>query len=115
MILLLLFSFLAGLITILSPCILSILPILLATTSSQEKYRPIGIIVGLITSFSFFTLAATSIVQSIGISPDIFRYVAIGTIMFFGLTMIIPSLETWFTSLTTRITQAGTNLQKISE
>jgi cytochrome c biogenesis protein CcdA/thiol-disulfide isomerase/thioredoxin len=115
MILLILFSFLAGLITILSPCILSILPILLATTSKEEKYRPIGIMVGLITSFSFFTLATTSLVQLTGISPDIFRYIAIGTIIFFGLTMIIPSLETWVTTLTARITQAGAALQKTSE
>lgn len=115
MILLILFSFLAGLITILSPCILSILPILLATTSTQEKYRPIGIMIGLIISFSFFTLATSSIVQLTGISPDVFRYIAIGTIIFFGLTMILPSLEEWLTAFTNRITQAGKALQKTSE
>ena len=111
MIILLLFSFIAGLITILSPCNLPILPILLSPTAADEKYKPIGIICGVIASFSFFTLAMTSIVQATGVSPDIFRYIAVGIIIFFGCTMLFSPLEQFFTRLTVRITHLGSLLQ----
>jgi len=114
MILLLLFSFFAGIITILSPCIISLLPILLATTSDQHRYKQFGIIIGLIISFSLFTLGITAIVHITGISPDIFRYIALGIIFFFGLTMVIPSFDTFFTRLTSRISHIGTTLEQTS-
>lgn len=114
MILLILFAFLAGFMTILSPCILSIAPILLATGTEKSYYKPLGIITGLIISFSFFTLSLTTIVQATGISPDIFRYIALSIIIFFGLTMIIPAFEKIFTLLTTQIARIGTTIQKHS-
>ena len=98
----------------LSPCVLSIAPILLAAGTEQSRYKPLGIITGLILSFSFFTLSLTAIVQATGISPDIFRYVALGIIIFFGLTMIIPAFEHVFNVLTARITHIGSAIQEQS-
>lgn len=112
MIILIFFAFLAGFITILSPCILSIAPILLASSAQQTRYKPLGIITGLIISFSFFTLSLTAIVQATGISPDIFRYIAFGVIIFFGLTMIVPFLENKFAILTAHIAHIGNTLQE---
>ena len=48
-------AFLAGLITAISPCILPVLPILLGGGASGR--RPFGIILGLVGSFSVFTVA----------------------------------------------------------
>lgn len=107
MILLLLFAFFAGFITILSPCILSIAPILLAASMQHNYYKPLGIITGVIISFSFFTLTLTAIIQATGISPNIFRYIALSIIIFFGLTMIIPALENAFIIITNRISRIG--------
>jgi len=114
MVLLIVFAFLAGVVTILSPCILSIAPILFTSGSNGNHKKPLGIVVGLIVSFSFFTLTLSTIVQATGISPDIFRYLAIGVIIFFGLTMIIPSFEEAFTSLTQQIARAGNFVQEHS-
>lgn len=114
MILLIVFAFLAGLVTILSPCILSIAPILLATGTDQSRYKPLGVITGLIISFSFFTLALAAIVQATGISPDIFRYIALSIIILFGLTMIVPAFEHAFSRLTAQIAQIGSAVQEHS-
>jgi cytochrome c biogenesis protein CcdA/thiol-disulfide isomerase/thioredoxin len=113
-ILLIILAFLAGFVTILSPCILSIAPILLTAGTGGNHKKPLGIITGLIISFSFFTLTLSSIVQATGISPDIFRYIALVIVIFFGLTMIIPSFEHAFTSLTQQIARAGTFIQEHS-
>lgn len=112
MIILLIFAFFAGFITILSPCILSIAPILLAASAEESHYKPLGIIAGLIISFSFFTLSLTAIVQATGISPDIFRSIALGIIIFFGLTMIIPFFENTFALFTARIAHIGSSIQE---
>jgi cytochrome c biogenesis protein CcdA/thiol-disulfide isomerase/thioredoxin len=102
----------AGFITILSPCILSIAPILLAASTQGTRYKPFGIITGLIISFSFFTLATTAIVQATGISPDIFRYIALGIIILFGLTMVIPFLENKFTIFMADVARLGTAIEQ---
>ncbi|HKC04577.1 MAG TPA: cytochrome c biogenesis protein DipZ [Patescibacteria group bacterium] len=97
MILLVLFSFIAGVVTILSPCILPILPIILTSTiDGQEngKTRPIGIIIGFIASFTFFTLFLTTLVKIIGISADSLRFFSIAVIFFFGLSLLIPKFQT---------------------
>ena len=63
MILLILFSFLAGVVTILSPCILPVLPIILSSSIGGKdtgKSRPLGVVTGFIASFTFFTLFPVS-------------------------------------------------------
>jgi cytochrome c biogenesis protein CcdA len=74
------FAFLAGLATVFSPCVLPVLPAILSAGVGRGRLRPLGVILGLILSFCFFTLALTYLVKSFGISADILRYAAIGII-----------------------------------
>src|ERR1700735_2045072 len=113
-IVLILFSFLSGIVTVLSPCILPLLPILLATQVGQSRYRSLGIIIGLITSFTFFTLALTALVHATGVSPDFLRYCAIGITIFFGLTLLFPWLGDRFAVLTSGFSNLGTVVQERS-
>lgn len=114
MLILLIFSFLAGLVTVLSPCVLPILPILLSVGVGQGKLRPLGIILGLIASFSFFTLALTALVHATGVSPDLLRYIAIALIIFFGITMLFPKFGDYSAAHLSGITRLGTFLQEKS-
>lgn len=111
MIILLLFAFLAGIVTTLSPCILPVLPLLLSAGIGQGRYRPYGIIIGLIISFTFFTLALTTLVHITGVSPNILRYISIGLIIFFGLTMIFPQGEKLFTRLLSPLVRLGNRVE----
>ena len=95
MILLVFFAFLAGVVTILSPCILPILPIVLSGSLAGGKKRPFGIITGFILSFTFFTLALSAIVKATGLSADGLRTIAIVVIALFGLSMITPKFQIW--------------------
>lgn len=116
MIILLFFALLAGFITVLSPCILPVLPILLSAGAGTDTgySRFFGIVLGLIISFSFFTLTLTSIVHATGLSPDILRYGAIMLISFFGLSMIFPQLEQRFAAMTSGIVRVGSTVQEQS-
>src|SRR5579859_4390359 len=114
MILLILFSILAGIVTVLSPCILPVLPLLLSAGIGQGRFRPIGVVVGLVISFSFFTLMLTALVHATGISPDALRYISIGLIIVFGLTLVFPALGQRFELMTSKVAGLGNVVQEHS-
>ena len=93
MMILLLFAFVSGLITILAPCIWPLLPIVLSSSSTGGKRKPLGITLGIIASFSFFTLAISSLVKNVNINPDIPRFLAVIIIGLCGFLMVIPALS----------------------
>ena len=93
MAILLAFSFLSGVVTVLSPCILPVLPIVLSSSAASGKQRPLGVITGLIISFSIFTLLITQIVSLLGLSANTLRIIAVSIIGLLGLSMIIPKLS----------------------
>lgn len=96
MIVLILFSFLAGIVTVLSPCILPILPIILTSSVGGQRMgtsRPIGVVTGFILSFTFFTLFLSTIVRVIGIPADTLRLFSIIVIAGFGISLLTPQFQ----------------------
>ncbi len=111
MVLLLIFGFLAGIFTVLSPCILPVLPAILSAGTTEGKLRPLGIILGLITSFSFFTLTLTALIEEFGISANILRNLAIFLVFAFGIVMLFPRLSSIFAKFTYFFASAGQKIQ----
>jgi cytochrome c biogenesis protein CcdA/thiol-disulfide isomerase/thioredoxin len=93
---------LAGFVTAISPCVLPVLPILLAGGATGRK--PLRIITGLITSFVVFTLFATWLLGKLGLRDDRLRQLAIVLLFVLAATLLIPqlgrALERPFTRLT---------------
>lgn len=94
MLLLIIFSFLAGVVTVLSPCILPLLPIILSSADANNKQKPLGVVLGFITSFTFFTLFLSSIIRFSGIPADSLRSSSIVILALFGVTLLIPGIQT---------------------
>lgn len=93
MITLLFFAFVSGLITIFAPCIWPLLPIILSSTTTGGKRKPLGITIGIMASFAIFTLTISYVIAIIPFDPAILRYVAVVIIGFLGLSLIIPRLN----------------------
>ena len=93
MIILLLFAFIGGVITILSPCILPLLPIILSSTTGSGTKRPFGIVAGFVLSFTFFTLFLSTIVQATGVPANSLRNISVVILVIFGLALIIPQVQ----------------------
>ena len=72
MAILLTFAFISGVITILSPCILPVLPIVLSGSVGHGRGRPFGVLAGFVVTFTTFTLALTAIVQALGETLGVF-------------------------------------------
>jgi cytochrome c biogenesis protein CcdA/thiol-disulfide isomerase/thioredoxin len=92
MALLMLFGFVAGAGTALSPCVLPVLPIALSAGATGGRRRPLGIVVGLALSFTFATVALVYVISALGLPGDLLRKLAIGVLLAFGLTLMIPPL-----------------------
>ena len=90
MLILLGIAFLAGLITAISPCILPVLPILLAGGASGR--RPYAIIAGLVGSFTVFTVAGASLLGALGLPDDFLRNLAIALLFLLAATLLFPPL-----------------------
>jgi cytochrome c biogenesis protein CcdA/thiol-disulfide isomerase/thioredoxin len=103
MLILLAFAFISGLLTILAPCIWPILPIVLSA-STGGKRKPLGITMGILMSFTLFTLSLSYLVKAFGFDPDSLRLFAVIVISFLGLTLVIPSLAAFIESLVSRLT-----------
>src|SRR3989344_2511043 len=106
MILLIAFAFLAGVITILSPGILPILPIILTSNIGDQyigKSRPMGVVIGFVLSFTFFTLFLSTIVRLSGISADTLRLMSVFIIASFGVSLLIPAFQVFIERLFSKL------------
>lgn len=89
-------AFLAGMITVLSPCVLPLLPVILSASTGQGPARPWGVMTGFIGSYSLATLGIGLFALSLGLSPDLLRWISAGLLGLFGLVMAVPPLKHLF-------------------
>ncbi len=92
MVLLILFGFVAGAGTALSPCVLPVLPIALAAGATGGRRRPLGVVVGLALSFTFATVALVYLLSALGLPDTLLRTLAIVALLGFGATLLVPPL-----------------------
>ena len=83
----------AGLITAFSPCVLPVLPILLAGgATGTTSRRPFAIVAGLVASFTVFTLLASRLLHALGLPQDFLRNLAIALLFVVAATLLFPAL-----------------------
>jgi cytochrome c biogenesis protein CcdA/thiol-disulfide isomerase/thioredoxin len=113
MALLILFGFIAGAATALSPCVLPVLPVVLSAGATGGHRRPLGIVVGLALSFTFATVVLVYFISALGLPDDFLRKLAIFVLIGFGITLMVPRLsdrlEAWVSQYTSRAGVAQTS------
>ena len=88
MVVLLVIGLLAGVVTAISPCVLPVLPILLAGGASGRD--PLRVIAGLVASFTAFTLFATWLLDRLGLPQDTLRNLAIVFLFVLAAVLLAP-------------------------
>src|SRR4051794_23369197 len=107
MVLLILFAFLAGIGTALSPCVLPVLPLALGAGATGGKRRPLGIVTGLAISFTFVTVAFVYLIHWLGLPDDLLRNIAIVGLIGFGIALAVPALGDRLEGWLSRLVPAG--------
>jgi len=93
------FALLAGIVTVASPCILPILPVILGVSIGHtSKTRPLYIVSGFVITFSVIALGISYAARHLGLSPGLVRTIGIVILGIFGLLLLWPSLFEKMTS-----------------
>lgn len=102
-------AFIEGLSLALSPCILPILPFILASSTTASRTRPFLIIGGFILSFTIFSLLSRQLLSLFGVEQESIQLGAYILLFAFGLVMVVPFLEHRFAALTGKIADTAQN------
>ncbi len=108
----LLTSFISGFLTILTPCVLPVLPVILGSSLEKAGHKKVVIIASLVCSIIIFTLLLKFSAAFLNFSPSLWTNISGGLVIFLGLTYIFPKLwEKFFVS--SWIKRGGESINKI--
>lgn len=88
-------AYIAGVLSILSPCVWPLVPIVMTSAAGKGSLGPICLALGLSTAFALAGGILTFLLLNAGLNPDAFRWFAASLLVLVGLTLIIKPLADW--------------------
>ena len=85
-------AFLAGLLSVLSPCVLPLLPVVLGAAATESRLGPIALAGGLAFSFAAIGIFVASVGFGLGLNTGLFRDLSASLMVLFGVGMVSSSL-----------------------
>jgi cytochrome c biogenesis protein CcdA len=95
-----LLGYLAGLLTLINPCVLPVLPIVLATALQAHRLGPVALAAGMSLAFVGLGLGVAAAGRSLGLTPDMVTQAAAVLMVLFGLVLLVPQLNAGFATAT---------------
>lgn len=92
----LIFAYGAGLLTLINPCVLPVLPIVLASALAENRKGPVALAFGMSISFVTFGLAVASVGHLIGLTELMLSRIGASLMLMFGLILLTPTLSRRF-------------------
>jgi len=80
----------AGVLSILSPCVLPLVPIVLGTAVAEHRLGPVALAAGLAVSFTAIGLFVATIGYSVGLDSEVFRRVGAVLLIAIGAVLVMP-------------------------
>jgi cytochrome c biogenesis protein CcdA/thiol-disulfide isomerase/thioredoxin len=105
--LLVFFAVLAGTGTALTPCVLPVLPGLLASAGTGGRRRPLGVILGLTITHTVAIVALASLIDGVGLPDGGVRTLAVAVLLVFGLSLLVPSVAARIEAPLSRLARFG--------
>lgn len=92
----LIFGYLAGLLTVINPCILPVLPVVLIAALNEHRYGVIALCFGLTIAFVSAGTVVSALGPALGIDDQTISAAASLAMILFGLILLIPALSSRF-------------------
>jgi cytochrome c biogenesis protein CcdA/thiol-disulfide isomerase/thioredoxin len=92
LVVLMLFAVVVGAGTALSPCVLPVLPAMLSASGAGGARRPLGIVLGLTTTFAITIIGVAKVVDGVGLGADPLRDLAVAVLALAGVALLVPKL-----------------------
>lgn len=102
--------YVAGLVTLLNPCVLPLLPIVVGSALGENRYGPAALAAGLVLSFSVFGFALLTLGFTIGLDQEAVRIVAAAILLAAGVLLTVPRAQAAYATATAPIATGGNQL-----
>jgi cytochrome c biogenesis protein CcdA len=83
-------GYLAGLLTLINPCVLPVLPVVLASALHRHRLAPLALAGGMSVSFVVLGMAVSALGPALGIYPEDVTAVAALAMIVFGAVLLVP-------------------------
>ncbi|MBU2534290.1 MAG: cytochrome c biogenesis CcdA family protein [Alphaproteobacteria bacterium] len=93
----------AGLLTLINPCVLPVLPIILGSAVREERLGPVALAAGLSSAFVVIGVLVAAVGPAIGLTADLMAQIAAVAMIGFGLILMVPALNLRFAAATAGI------------
>jgi cytochrome c-type biogenesis protein len=93
-------SYLAGLLTLINPCVLPVLPIVLVSALNANRFGPLVLAAGMSTSFIVFGVFVTAFGSTIGLTQDLLAQIGAVMMIAFGVILLVPMFARRFETAT---------------
>lgn len=103
----LLFGYAAGLLTLINPCVLPVLPIVLAGALQVSRWGPIALAAGMSLSFVLLGVLVTAFGRSLGLNENSITEAAAVLMIGFGLILLVPRFGSAFSLATAGISSGA--------
>lgn len=94
-------AYVAGALTILSPCVLPLVPIVLGSAAQAHRLGPVALAAGLVGSFTGVGFAVATLGAASGFDGEIVRLGGAMLLILAGLALLIPIIQAWMTHAAT--------------
>ncbi|MEL6236047.1 MAG: cytochrome c biogenesis CcdA family protein [Pseudomonadota bacterium] len=96
----LIFAYGAGLLTLINPCVLPVLPIVLGSALQADRRGPLALAAGMSISFVTFGMIVASAGHAIGLTEEGLARIGATLMILFGAVLLIPALNRGFETVT---------------
>lgn len=93
-----LWAYLAGVLTLINPCVLPLLPIVLATALQASRFGPLALAAGLVLTFVVVGVGISAFGAAIGIDERLITNIAATMMVIFGAVLLIPRAQIWLSN-----------------
>ena len=93
-------AYLAGTLTLINPCVLPLLPIVLATAFQNSRLGPLTLAVGMTVSFTAMGTGVTAFGHLVGVDSELINRLAAFVMLGFGLVLVVPKAQHFLSILT---------------
>jgi len=100
----------AGALSTLSPCVVPLLPVLIASAVNAHRWGALALGSGLALSFMSVGIFLATLGASLGLDPEAFRSIGAVTLAIFGLILLVPKLSDLFAQATSILSNSGSQL-----
>lgn len=86
-------AFLAGILTLINPCVLPLLPVIIAGALQSHRLGPVMMALGLTVSFTVVGVLVTAFGHLIGLDEQLINKIAAIVMIIFGIILLLPRAQ----------------------